>query len=190
MYSNAFELAVNHIMLYEIGGFWNINAVGARDGTNDRACGYTNDPNDAGGETKYGISKNKNPNVDVTNLNWDGAKAVYYKNYWIIGHCDKLPGRIAALHFDGCVNNGVVGATRFLQRSVNVDDDGIMGTGTIAAINTYNEIGICNAICDQRVQYYTDIVARKPAQSMYLTGWLRRIEEMRTFTTNPSNNFQ
>ena len=49
MYVQAFEDAVNHVMLYEVGGFWNLNAPGVQDGTNKKGCGYGNDPTDAGG---------------------------------------------------------------------------------------------------------------------------------------------
>ena len=30
--------------------------------------GYVNDPDDPGGETKYGIAKNSNPDVDIKDL--------------------------------------------------------------------------------------------------------------------------
>ena len=188
-YSQAFESAVEHVMLYEIGGFVNVNDPGVIDGTDRRACGWSNDPTDAGGETKYGIAKNANPSVDVTDLDWDGAKAIYYKSYWLTGHCGDLPGCIAVLHFDGAINNGPATAAKFLQNAVNVIADGAIGPGTIAAVNAGDPIDICNAICDQRVQYYKNIVARKPEQAKYLAGCMRRIEEMRTFTTDPNGNF-
>src|ERR1035437_9900976 len=103
-YSQAFINAVNHVMLYEAGGFWNINADGVQDGTNERNCGYSVDPSDPGGETKFGVAKNANPDVDVTNLDWAGAQAVYFQKYWLAGHCDQLPNRVAVLTFDGAVN--------------------------------------------------------------------------------------
>ena len=31
--------------------------------------GYVNDPDDPGGETKYGIAKKSNPDVDIKTLN-------------------------------------------------------------------------------------------------------------------------
>ena len=189
MYTQAFESAVEHLMLYEIGGFVDVTDPGFLDGTNPKACGYTNDPTDAGGETKYGIAKNANPSVDVTNLDWEGAKAVYAKKYWMAGHCDQLSGRVAALHFDGCVNNGLSGAGKFVQRAVGVYPDGAIAPGTLAEVNKMDPIDLCNAICDQRTKYYNDIVAAKPDQAKYLKGWLRRIDEMRTFTTDPNGNF-
>ena len=43
---------------------------------------YTNDPKDAGGETKYGISKKAFPNVDIKNLTETDAIAIYKKMYY------------------------------------------------------------------------------------------------------------
>lgn len=189
IYTSAFEAAVNHAMLYEVGGFWKIDAPGVADGTNAKACGYTNDPTDPGGETKFGIAKNANPSVDVKHLTWEGAKAIYYQNYWVAGHCNQLPGRVGALHFDGCVNNGVGTAAKFLQKSVGVIADGAIGPGTLAAVATHDPIALCNSICNQRIVFYNNIVANNPVQGKYLGGWLRRVEEMRAFTTNSGATF-
>jgi len=189
MYTDAFERAVDHAMLYEVGGFWNSSLPGVIDGTDLKACGYGNDPTDPGGETKYGVAKNANPDVDIKNLDWEGAKAIYYNHYWLAGSCDKLPGRVGALHFDGCVNNGVKRAGQFLQRAVNVADDGIVGSGTVAAVNREDPFVVCRDICDQRTQYYKNIVANNPSQAKYLNGWLRRISEMRVFVLNPTISF-
>lgn len=188
-YTQAFESAVDHLMLYEVGGWWDVNATGAQDGTNPHACGYVNDPNDAGGETKYGIAKNDNPNVDVTNLDWEGAKAVYYREYWTHGKCDQMNGRVGALHFDACVNNGVSGAAKFLEAAAGVTVDGSVGPGALAAVNALDPVSVCNADCDQRAAYYNNIVANNPSQSKYLAGWLRRVSEMRAFVTDPNNTF-
>ena len=189
MYTTAFESAVNHLMLYEVGGWWNINAPGVREGTNNRGCGYVNDPDDAGGETKYGIAKTANPTVDIANLDWEGTKALYYKQYWLAGACDKLSSRLAVLHFDGCVNNGVRKAGIFLQRAIYVTADGAVGPATIAKSQLLNEGTICNSICDLREQFYQDIVKAKPSQIKYLAGWLRRIDEMRAFVLDKTKNF-
>ncbi len=189
MYTQAFESAVNHAMLYEVGGSWNLTTPGVIDGTNLKACGYGNDPTDRGGETKYGIAKAANPDVDILNLDWEGAKAIYYRNYWLAGSCDKLAGRIGALHFDGCMNHGVGRAAKFLQRAISATDDGNIGPASIASANKANPIVVCQSICNQRVKYYNDIVKQAPAQVKYLKGWTRRIEEMRVFSTNPNGKF-
>lgn len=194
MYTNAFEEAVNHAMLYEVGGFWNVDTPGAKDGLIDtsehrRACGYVNDPNDSGGETKYGIAKNANPSINVTHLDWESAKAIYYSNYWLNGKCDKMNGRVAALNFDGSIQHGVGSAARFIQRAIGVVDDGAIGPVTLAALNLKDPIAVCNVICDQRSKFYNGIVKQNPEKSKYLAGWLRRVEEMRTFVTDLSAHF-
>lgn len=188
-YTVAFDRAVDHAMKFEVGGFWNLETQCTRDGTNKKACGYVNDPVDPGGETKFGIAKNANPDVDVTNLTWEDAKAIYFTRYWLAGSCDKLPTRIAVLHFDGCINHGVSRASKFLQISASVGVDGVIGPQTINAIRAVDSVKACNTICDKREKFYRDIVAAKPSQGKFLNGWLRRINEMRVFTTNPSNNF-
>ena len=193
MYTDAFEAAVDHAMLYEVGGFWKLTPeveaglIGTA--AQRKAVGYTNDPHDNGGETKFGVAKNANKDLDIRNLDWDGAKEVYYRRYWINGSCDKLPGRIAVLHFDGCVNHGVGRANKFLQRALGVSVDGVIGPATIAEANSMDEFELCNSICDQRVQFYKDIVSNNPSQGRYLGGWLRRIDEMREFTTDPNRTF-
>jgi len=193
MYTNAFEKAVNHAMLYEVGAFWkltpDVEAGVIRTSAQRRACGYVNDPTDLGGETKFGVAKNANMDLNITTLTWEQAKAVYFKRYWLAGYCDKLSPRLSVLHFDGCTNHGVGRASKFLQRAADVDDDGRIGPATIAAVEAMDEIELCESICDQRAKFYNDIVASNPPQKRFLNGWMRRIEEMRAYTTDPENDF-
>ena len=189
IYPQIFQTAINKLMNYEVGGFWDINAPGAKDGTIPGACGYVNDPADPGGETKYGLARNDNPSVDITNLDLAGAMDIYWTKYWLTTRCDQLPDRVAVLVFDGSVNNGPGTSAKFLQRAIGVTADGSIGQQTLAAVNAGDPIAICNSICDQRNKYYQNIVANNPTEGKYLTGWLRRISEMRTFTTDPNGNF-
>lgn len=193
MYSAAFESAILRCMIYEVGGFFKLTLdveAGLIDTAAQRkAVGYVDDPLDSGGETKYGVAKNANPNIDIANLDWEGAKAIYYTKYWLAANCDKIDGRIAVLHFDGAVNNGVGRAAKFLQRAVGVTDDGAIGPGTLGAVAAKDPIDVCNSICDQRAKYYDDIIANKPSQEKYRNGWMRRIDEMRAFTTDPTRTF-
>ena len=180
-------------MLYEIGGFFSLTdevraGLIATD-AQKKACGYVNDPDDAGGETKYGIAKNSHPTLDIAGLTWDDALGIYYNEYWLGGQCDKFTNRIALLHFDGCINHGISRANKFLQKAAGVSDDGQIGAQTLAAVANVDELQMCKNICDQRIQFYKDIVAKKPSQVKYLNGWLRRINEMRVFTTDPNGDF-
>jgi lysozyme family protein len=196
-YTKSFDAAVSHAMLYEVGGFWNVEAPGVKEGlieTRDqrRAVGYVNDPLDHGGETKYGVAKNANPDLDITKLDWEAAKRVYFRRYWLSSNCDDISlfaPRLAVLHFDGAVNHGVGRAGRFLQRAVGATEDGDVGPGTLRAAQTLDEIAVCNKICDIREAFYKSIVDNKPEQGRFLNGWLRRISEMRTFVTDANRSF-
>ena len=193
-YTKAFEDAVSHAMLYEVGGFWNVDHPAVDQGlidtvANRKAVGYVNDPYDRGGETKFGVAKNANPDLDITNLTWDQAKAVYYVRYWLASKSEQFSPRVGVLHFDGAVNHGIKRANMFLQRAVGVNPDGAIGPVTIAKVSSANAITLCNSIASQREQFYRDIAARNPTQVRYLAGWLRRIAEMRAFTTDPNSTF-
>jgi lysozyme family protein len=198
-YPKSYEAAVNHAMLYEVGGFWNLETPGAREGLIEtaaqrKAVGYVNDPLDLGGETKFGVAKNANPDLDIHSLDWAAAMRVYYRRYWLASHCDEISEvapRLAVLHFDIAVNHGVGRAAKFLQRALGVADDGDIGPGTIKALkaNT-DELALCNAVCDQRVAFYHAIVANKPEQARFLKGWLRRSDELRTFVTSSDTTFE
>lgn len=77
--------------------------------------GYSNDPNDPGGETKYGISKRSYPELDISKLTLKQAKEIYYQNYWLKSGCDELPYPFDIVVFDTAVNMGRRRAMEFLD---------------------------------------------------------------------------
>ena len=81
--------------------------------------GYVNDPDDAGGETKYGIAKRWYPDVDIKNLTKEQAKKIYHTDYWRRGKCDEVPPQLRHIYFDMCVNFGRGGAVKVLQQAAN-----------------------------------------------------------------------
>src|SRR6185312_16903801 len=52
--------------------------------------GYSNDPRDPGGETKFGISKNAYPNLDIASLTLEQAQQIYLRDYWDACGCDTM----------------------------------------------------------------------------------------------------
>lgn len=44
---------------------------------------YVFNPQDPGGETKYGISKRSYPLLDIFNLTLEQARNIYYNDYWL-----------------------------------------------------------------------------------------------------------
>jgi len=77
--------------------------------------GYSNDPRDAGGETRYGISKRAYPKLDIKNLTKREAIEIYRKDYWDAMKCDSLPEQIRLMVFDCAVNQGVGASSKILK---------------------------------------------------------------------------
>jgi lysozyme family protein len=69
--------------------------------------GYSNDPTDPGGETKYGISKRAHPDLDIANLTLEDAKDIYRAEYWDASGCNNLSEPFDMVVFDAAVNMGI-----------------------------------------------------------------------------------
>jgi lysozyme family protein len=134
--------------------------------------GYVNDPRDAGGETKYGISKRSYPHLNIAALTLDDAKAIYKRDFWDRAQADELPYRVGFQLFDGAVNSGVSQSVKWLQRAVGVADDGILGPVTLAAAlavrNSHKLVALYNA---ERLESLTTF----GGWPTYSRGWSRRV---------------
>lgn len=135
--------------------------------------GYTNDSRDAGGETKYGISRAAYPSVDIASLTLDGAKAIYKRDYWDALRCDELPPRIAAALFDSAVNSGRGPATRWLQQALNVTADGVIGPATIQAAK--QAAGDAEGVLMRFFGYRLRMLADLATWPAFGRGWARRV---------------
>lgn len=85
-------------------------------------AGYVNDPQDRGGETKYGVSKRAYPELDIQNLTLAEAKAIYLRDYWERAGCNLLSWERALCVFDCSVNQGVGTARTLLQQSSDMPE--------------------------------------------------------------------
>jgi lysozyme family protein len=112
--------------------------------------GYSNDPNDPGGETMYGVTKRvaeaNGYTGDMRSLSLDVAKAIAKKAYWDVFACDQLPYPIAFQVFDTAYNGGH--PIKWLQEAVGVTADGVIGAATIGAVcsaNIWQVLALFNA---------------------------------------------
>ena len=143
--------------------------------------GYVNDPNDLGGETKYGITKRFYPDVDIKSLTKEDAKDIYKRDYWDKNKIDNLPDNLKHIFFDMCVNQGRGTAVRVLQRAINNKGgnlvvDGGFGSGTKAALAKHKP-SVARVRC-YRLKHYYDLVNKKPEQERFLFGWFKRALEV------------
>lgn len=131
--------------------------------------GYSNDPNDPGGETKYGISKRSYPNVDIKNLTLDGAKAIYRADFWdVLGTADPA---IKFQAFDFAVNSGIQTAVRKLQLAIGVADDGHWGPRSAAHLASMDLNDVLLRFAAERLLFMTNL----SKWDNYGRGWARRI---------------
>lgn len=137
--------------------------------------GYVNDPNDAGGETKFGISKRAYPNIDIKNLTLDEAKKIYKRDYWDKVHGDEIISEHIAFElFDTAVNMGVRTASKLLQVASGAFADGVIGNKTLELINGTDEELLLAKFKLAKVARYTYICEKNPNNRKFFYGWIRR----------------
>jgi lysozyme family protein len=146
--------------------------------------GYTDDPADHGGATNKGIIQTEydayktslhSPTQSVKYISDAEVRDIYYKKYWLVASCDKLPVGIDTLQFDAAVNVGPVQAAKFLQRAVGVKDDGVIGNQTLSAINIADPKVLIKKVCLSRINFYIDLVIKDVTQLKFLKGWINRV---------------
>ncbi len=143
---------------------------------------YVNDPNDPGGETKWGISKKAFPDLDIRSITKDMAAEIYKKNYWY----PQLNKKLSAVICDAAVNCGPSRAISWLQMVINkyiepssggkLAIDGKLGPQTIAASNIFDENKLILCFNSLRIKYY--LLIGNGNKSKFLNGWLNRVADL------------
>ena len=104
--------------------------------------GYVNDPQDPGGETKFGIAKRYHPNEDILNLTRERANAFLYKEIWNWNGINTLPPEIKGFVFDHGIRTSPQNAIETIHRALGIDPVGdIIGKTTLGKLKEtdYNE---------------------------------------------------
>jgi hypothetical protein len=109
---------------------------------------------DSGGPTKYGISGNAHPGIDIKNLSQAQAVQIYHDDYWKPMGIDSLPDNMKIPVFDAAINEGVAKAKVMLEQSGNDPQ----------------------AFQALREQHYRSLAEANPGKyAQYLPTWLKRI---------------
>lgn len=159
--------------------------------------GYVNDPRDAGGETKYGITvavaRADGYTGPMRDLPRERAFDIYKRKYVIAPGFDKVAAinsDIGAELADTGVNMGQAVAGRFLQRALNAINnaglvvDGQIGPASIKALKAYVDkrgaTGVktlLKALNSLQATRYIELAEGRAANRAFIYGWLtNRVE--------------
>lgn len=152
--------------------------------------GWANDPDDLGGATNKGVTfktykkyckmiGKPQPSVgDLRRLDDEEFTDILKTLYWNVCKADFIESQsVANLIVDWAWNSGAVTAIKHVQRIVGVEDDGIVGKITLAAINSRSPLPLFGQIREARIDYYHSITNSRPANSKFLRGWLNRVND-------------
>lgn len=149
--------------------------------------GYSDNPNDPGGPTNFGITlktletfEGKTLSADdVKNLTPETAREIYRANYWNRMQCGFLPAGLDLEVFDFGVNAGPAEAVKMLQKIVGVTQDGSIGPITLAALVQLKPRDLISRYSDGRVAFYKAL--NKPE---FEHGWTNRANQIETASLN------
>lgn len=135
--------------------------------------GYSNDPNDPGGETMWGVTARVarawGYTGDMKLLPLATAQEIAKKEYWNKYQCDAFDIHVGFQVLDAAYNGGH--PAQWLQKSAGVIQDGVIGTKTIKAVNTLDPRVVCLRFDAYRLQYLTEL----GTWPNFGKGWARRI---------------
>lgn len=170
----------------------------------EREGSYTNDPNDSGGETCWGITKAVARAYGYTgamrDLSREQAAGIYLRRYWVepgFARVHELAPGLAECLLDYGVLTGQQTAAQHLQRGLNhlnrqgadyadVAQDGRIGTLTLAALAAYKakrgKAGLevlADLVESMHRVYLVELAERRQKDETYAFGWQRRAGETR-----------
>lgn len=170
---------------------------GIIEGVIGREGGYSNDPNDPGGATRWGVTervaRRNGYTGPMSTLPRETAKGIYFREYVQqpgFGAVLAVSERIAEELVDTGINMGVAIASIFLQRALNALNrngrdyadlkvDGDVGPATIAALKGFlakrGDAGVpvlLRALNCLQGERYIRIAEGRAKSEEFLFGWL------------------
>lgn len=156
--------------------------------------GFVNDPLDKGGATNMGVTlrtwkacgydKDGDGDIDVDDLKAisreDVLQNVLIPHYWNRWRADEIKSQsLANILVDWVYASGVHGI-KWPQRILHVQDDGVVGPKTIAALNAHPDPeSLFYQIQASRLAFCDSIVKSNPTQKRFLLGWKNRINAIK-----------
>lgn len=153
-----------------------------------REGGYVDDPRDAGGCTKYGITRGGWLDLMGYPITCEELKALtiakaseFYlrwgarHNLWVLVELD---AGLCEIAFDTSVLFGPGRAVKWLQLEAGSEDDGFIGDKTLAAIRQTGVSRVGRGVLKRRILSHANKVSQNPSQVAFLMGWMRRCTDL------------
>lgn len=153
--------------------------------------GYSDNPHDPGGPTKYGITIYDarkygaefgwiaHPTAaDIRDMPKAFAMQVLSAKYWDAVRGDDLPSGLDYSVADYGLNSGVSRAIKVLQRLVDVTADGELGPISMAAVVSYEPANLINAVATERLAFLKSL----HTWPVFGRGWAARVASVRAIS--------
>ena len=150
--------------------------------TLEQEDGFSNAPDDPGGNTNQGItlatfqSFTSNPNAtpaDLRAMTATTRDTIYATRYWLPIRGDDLPAGLDLMCFDEAVNAGPARSVTLLQRALGftgADVDGVIGPDTLGCADTRDLPMLLTTLGAAQADYYRSLAGFP----MFGDGWLAR----------------
>lgn len=153
--------------------------------------GYVNHPNDKGGPTYmgvtlgtfrqfFGLDKTVDDLKNMTDEQW---MYIFKKGFWNPIQVDKIENDYLALMvIDMGWMSGVKNAVKKIQKCLGCKADGIVGPITLSKLNSMQDA--FTRIYEMRKQYYFDLCDINYKYTVFLKGWLNRLDDLKKLKQN------
>jgi lysozyme family protein len=164
----------------------------------DEGDKFTDDPNDSGGATKFGITQKsfaaysgKPISVeDVKNLTVVQAQIFYYEEYWRKMCCNRMTNVGSAIAvFDSGVLYGANTASKMAQAAISTMSgaplklDGIIGDTTLGYLNLTSDKAFLPEFVKWVLEHINQVITKNPKNEAYRAGWTKRANRLLTLVS-------
>lgn len=159
---------------------------------------YTNDPDDAGGPTKFGITKKTYEkffghavqNSEIENMTPAIAKQIYAAHYWAPIRCGEIQTTgFAIAFFDTAVLYGVGTTALLIQRSLSlcgaslklnakIDDETVRFINMIGGGSPGTRSSLMKTFHGLILERIESVITARPTNEKYRRGWTNRTDRL------------
>lgn len=143
--------------------------------------GYVNNPDDPGGETKFGISKRSYHFLDIRKLTEEEAINIYFKDFWECFNYHLIENeKIRNKVFDMGVIMGPKRSIEMLQEALSkfyptIDIDSQIGNITSRCVNELDFDTFYPHLLDTYWSHFENLIKVKPKLKVFEKGWRKRV---------------